>query len=333
MTQSTRRNPDRMIQSFLEAGPTELADRVFDAVLDDVHRHRQQAATGLWRIPTMSRSALVAAAAVAAVALVAVIIGVTNPFSGVGTTPTPTAQPSSTPAANLGEPIGNLVAGTYRTSSFTEPFTVDVPAMPSALATGPAVGDLWAGRKTLRIKLGVTPGATLGAVTIHDDVPLAANLCDAGQGLMSDVPSSVAAVGAWLTSSTGLGVAAGTTIEVDGRQGMSWDIALPAGCADAGSPDGAVVSLEAGEHHRVYAIPTGTDTIVIFTWGGAATGARARSISPTSTPGRTSSSPRCTSNRRIPLATGSPRGGSRGAISFPRGLQDLDILLYLYYGT
>jgi hypothetical protein len=266
MTPTTRRDPDRLIRSFLEAGPSELSDRVFDAILDDVHRHRQQAGSGLWRI-AMSRSGLVAAAAIAAVALVAVIIGVTHPFSGVGTNPTPTPRPSSTPAANLGEPIGNLTAGTYRTSSFTEPFTVDVPAMPSALATGPAVGDLWAGRKTLRIKLGVTADATLGAITIHDDVPLPANLCDAGKGLVSDVPSSVAAVGAWLTSSTGLGVGTGTNFEVDGRQGMSWDITLPAGCADAGSPDGAVVSLEAGEHHRVYAIPTATDTILIFTWG------------------------------------------------------------------
>lgn len=267
MTQTTRRDPDRLIRSFLEPGPSELSDRVFDAILDDVHRHRQQAATGLWRIPAMSRTALVAAAAVAAVALVAVIIGVTHLFSGVGTNPTPTARPSSTPAANLGEPIGDLTAGTYRTSRFTEPFTVDVPAEPAALAIGPAVGDLWNDLKTLRIKVGVTPGSTLGAVTIHDDVALPADICNASQGLISDVPASVAAVGAWLTSSTKLAVSAGSSLQIDGRAAMRWDISLPAGCADGGTATDAVVGFESGEHHRVYAIPTKTDTIVVFTWG------------------------------------------------------------------
>ena len=267
MTQSTRRDPDQLIRSFLQAGPTELADRVFDAILDDVHRHRQQAATGLWRIPSVSRYALVAATAVLAVALIAVVIGIAKPFSNVGNEGTPTPQPTASGAANLGEPIGRLTAGTYRASTFTEPFTVVIPPEPSALAAAPAVGDLWDDHKTLRVKLDVASGTAAGAVTIHDDVTLAADLCDGTQGVISDVPASVAAVGTWLTSSSGLTVSAGQPIEVDGRQGMSWDIGFPAGCATNGNAVGAVVGFDTGEHHRVYAIPTGNDVIIAFTWG------------------------------------------------------------------
>ena len=116
-------------------------------------------------------------------------------------------------------------------------------------------------------------------MTIHDDVSLAADLCDASKGLISDVPNSVAAVGSWLTSSTGLVMSAGTPIEVDGRQGMSWDMSLPIGCADNGGPSNAVVSFQAGEHHRVYAIPTGTDTIIVFTWGAGYGGAGEEKLS------------------------------------------------------
>jgi hypothetical protein len=268
MTPTTRRDPDRMIRSFLEAGPTELSDRVFDAILDDLHRHRQRAGNGLWRIPAMPRSALLAATVIAAVALVAIIIGVTHPFSGVGGKATPTPQPSQSPAANLGEPIGSLVAGTYRTSTFNQPFTAVLPAEPSTLSSaGPAVGDLWTDHKTFRIKLGEASGNAAGAVTIHDDVTLAADLCDGRQGVISDVPASVAAIGTWLTSSSGLTVSAGKPIAVDGRQGMSWDIGLPAGCATHGDAVGPVVGFQTGEHHRVYAIPAGTDTIIAFTWG------------------------------------------------------------------
>ncbi len=198
-----------------------------------------------------------------------------RPFSNVGTQPTQTP----TPAADLGEPIGNLTAGTYRASTFNEPLTVVVPAEPVTLAAGPAVGNLWTDHKTLRFKLDVASGTAAGAVTIHDDVSLAANLCDASKGLISDVPTSVAAVGAWLTKSTGLTVSGGTAITVDGRQGMWWDVALPAGCADTGGASNAVVGFEAGEHHRVYAIPTGADTIIAFTWGSGYGGAGEEKLS------------------------------------------------------
>lgn len=261
MTPTTRRDPDRLIRSFLEAGPTELADRVFNAILDDVHRHRQRAVIGPWRIHSMSRSTLITATVVAAVAIVLVAVGIAHPFSNVG------AQPTPTPAASRGEPIGDLTSGTYEALTFTQPFTLVIPPEPSALAAGTAVGDLWTDHKTLRIKVDVTPDSSGGAVTIHDDVKLAADLCDASKGLISDVPTSVDAVGSWLTSSAGLRVSAGRPIVVDGRQGMSWDIGLPTGCAEGGGASGAVIGFESGEHHRVYAIPTGTDTIIAFTWG------------------------------------------------------------------
>lgn len=209
----------------------------------------------------MSRSTLIAATLVAALALILVVIGITHPFSNVGNGPT------SSPAANLGEPIGELTSGTYTAATFTEPFSLVIPREPSSLAAGPTTGDLWEGHRTLRIKVGVTADLGIGALTIHDDVFLDADICDAGKGTIADVPTSVQAIGSWLTASSGLTVSEGRPILVGGREGMSWDIALPADCAVGGGAAGAVVGFESGEHHRVYAIPTGTDTIIAFTWG------------------------------------------------------------------
>ena len=52
-------------------------------------------------------------------------------------------------------------------------------------------------------------------------------------------------------------------LTVDGRTATAWDVTFGARCA--GSRDGPVY-MSAGDHHRFYAIPTGTDTILAITW-------------------------------------------------------------------
>ena len=100
------RDFDRIASAWLADGPTELSDRVLDAVVDQVHLTRQRRAVRApWRFPTMSMPARVAALVAVGVLAIAGVVA----LSGVGgqskTTPTPTRSTSVTPTGN-----GNLAA-------------------------------------------------------------------------------------------------------------------------------------------------------------------------------------------------------------------------------
>jgi hypothetical protein len=60
------RDLDRLMEAFLEDGPSVMADRVVEAIRDDIERTQQRAGFGPWRNPLMTRFAF-AAAIVAAV--------------------------------------------------------------------------------------------------------------------------------------------------------------------------------------------------------------------------------------------------------------------------
>ena len=64
----TTRDPDQLLDLFLEEGPAVLPDRVLEAVREDIHRHRQRTRIGLWRFTNM-RTYIAAAAVVAVVAI------------------------------------------------------------------------------------------------------------------------------------------------------------------------------------------------------------------------------------------------------------------------
>ena len=107
--------------------------------------------------------------------------------------------------------------------------------------------------------------ALWGGVTFHDDETLPADMCRPSKAIIQDVPATPADVGRWLGTGSGLAVSAPVTLTVDGREAMVWDTETAAGCdktADRPSP-----WFGAGEHHRIYAVPTGTDTILVITWG------------------------------------------------------------------
>src|SRR5439155_6926508 len=63
------RDADRLIQTFLSKGETDLPDRAFEAIRRDIHRTRQRVVLGPWREPDMSTIARVAIAAAAVVAI------------------------------------------------------------------------------------------------------------------------------------------------------------------------------------------------------------------------------------------------------------------------
>lgn len=146
---TARRDPDRLIQAYLEEGQTELPDRAYDAVRYEIDHTRQRAVFGPWRVPNMSNIGRFAMAA-AAVLLVAVVgIYLLPKGGGVGgpavsptqaptAAPSPTAVPTLAPspsptAAAVKLPVnGALAAGTYyiddRAMAQAERFTFTMPA-------------------------------------------------------------------------------------------------------------------------------------------------------------------------------------------------------------
>jgi hypothetical protein len=94
---STNRDFDRIAGAWLAEGPSELADRVLDAALDEVHLTNQRRRIAVpWRFPPMNTPLRV----VAAVAIIAVVgyAGLTFflPGNGPGSVPSPSPSPTPT---------------------------------------------------------------------------------------------------------------------------------------------------------------------------------------------------------------------------------------------
>ena len=148
-----------------------------------------------------------------------------------------------------------LVAGNrYRSISFTEPFDFVMPVADPNVP--PAVARFW-GKGVFKIGNGYS-----WTSFFVDDVPVAANVCDPSGGLFADVPATPSAVGAWLRGGRGITVTAERDLAVDGRAAKSFEIHGD-GCGTWTAP------LDPGEFYygfRVYAIPTGDDTILYLPW-------------------------------------------------------------------
>jgi len=139
------RQLSRVIERWLEDGPIQMPDRVFDGVAARIARQPQRPAWRLdWRRYSMNTN-FKSAAAIAAVLIVAVVGYNLLPTGSTGTggpapTPTPTASPTPT-AAPTGTPVvtgpvdlpeGPLAAGRYRIRPLNSPpslsIVADVPA-------------------------------------------------------------------------------------------------------------------------------------------------------------------------------------------------------------
>jgi len=112
---NARRDPDRLIHTFLMEGATELADDVYDTVRDRIEHKRQRAVIGPWRAPDVNPYLKIGLAA-AAVLVVAVVglrqFGSSN-VSGPGSGPTqvPTSTPAVTPVPSVASPSSAAVGG------------------------------------------------------------------------------------------------------------------------------------------------------------------------------------------------------------------------------
>ena len=98
---STNRDFDRITSGWLAEGPTELADRVLDAALDEVHLTNQRRRMAPWRIDTMSMPIRLAAG-IAVIAVLGVAgFALLNRGPAIGNSPGPT--PSASPIASPSE--------------------------------------------------------------------------------------------------------------------------------------------------------------------------------------------------------------------------------------
>jgi hypothetical protein len=159
---TARRDPDRLIQAFLDEGQAELPDRAYDAVRAEIDQTRQRVVIGPWRVPNMSNIGrfAMAAAAVLVVAVVGVFF-LSRP-GGVGgpqPSPTPTQNQTSSPipsASPVALYTGALEAGTYTVTPYSpssgghdcleppQPGCTESPANDSIRFTF-SVPDGWAG--------------------------------------------------------------------------------------------------------------------------------------------------------------------------------------------
>jgi hypothetical protein len=115
---TARRDHDRLVRSFLDEGPTQLADRSYDAVRSHIDRTRQRAVIGPWREPRMSNLGRLLIAAAAIVAVVVVGYNFLPGKGGVGgpgpvPTASPTPVPTPTPAPVALPAAGPLQPGSY----------------------------------------------------------------------------------------------------------------------------------------------------------------------------------------------------------------------------
>jgi hypothetical protein len=259
------RDPDRLIQAFLEEGPAVMTDRVLDAIREDVDETDQRAGIGPWRTIPMLRPILAAAAVVAAVAIGLVAYSAFGP--NIGSDPPP---PEPTPIPEAFPADGPLAVGTtYVVADFGEPVTFTVP---SSLSETDVLGDI-SDAGNFRVD-----AWDYGIVTFHDDVQIVDDVCNPTSAIQ--LPASSDDVATWLAGADGATVSDPMELTVAGRPALAFDVALGGDCVSGGDQpvSGTAFWFQAGEHHRIYAIPTDDDMILGVTWGTSSV-ARARSSS------------------------------------------------------
>jgi hypothetical protein len=124
---TSERDFDRIARAFMADGPTQLADRVLESSLADVHftRQRRVLLRAPWRTPVMNMYAKLAAAAVVVVAVGALGVWFLNPGTSsppVGAPTTPSASPSE-PAAPSAVPRSSSVLEGIPAPPLSQDFT------------------------------------------------------------------------------------------------------------------------------------------------------------------------------------------------------------------
>lgn len=149
---NARRDPDRLIHSFLLEGAEQLDDQIYDAVRAEIDQRRQRVVIGPWRMPDMNKFAFLGLGAAAVV--VALIIGtqLLGPAAPGGVGGAPSATPTATPSPT---PIGGTVQ--YRMDGL--PATTEIDAVADgASVSGTAVTSSPRGTHTVRLECAARNG-------------------------------------------------------------------------------------------------------------------------------------------------------------------------------
>ncbi len=260
---------EALLAAYLEEGMEVLPDRVADAVLDRVHRTRQRAPSGSWRMLLMPRRAFSAAVVIAVLVMgAAVWLAASGPNSDVGDSSQSPAPSVSSGLAEFPTATEDLMVGaSYRSTVFTQPITLTIPVFINEI--GAAEGGLFdrvSGSidddgHTLRIDLSPTDQA----ITIHDDATVNIDPCQP-TAAVQEIPGTPAAVGVWLHGIAGLEVTDLGDSGVDGR--TDYDVTTGSTCGDAEPPGNPDIWFQPSERYRIWAVPTGTDTILVVEWYG-----------------------------------------------------------------
>ena len=256
------RDPDGLIRAFLDEGPTDLADRSYDAVRSRIDRTRQRVVIGPWREPRMSNIARFAIAA-AAVLVVAVVgynflpggngPGATGPSPSPSPTATPTPTPTAAPTGPFALLAGSVPAGTYVTHPFLAPndsigFQVTLPA-------GWEAGAPSAGREPV----GVAPtapgyawpdGMSMGFLTITS---LEGDPCDWKEPTDIEVGPTVDELVMALAANPGYETTVPADVTLGGFGGKRIDVQVPAGLDLATCDDGQFHVWAMGDGQTIYA--------------------------------------------------------------------------------
>lgn len=146
----------------------------------------------------------------------------------------------------------------YDSLDFTEPFTFTNPAWDPAAPPADERHWGWGG---LRIA-----NRYSWSSSFHDDQPVSVDVCNPRGETLGDIPATPEAVGEWLQSGSAIDVAPAIPIQVDGRTALRYDVMLADRCRTFNA---ALAPPQFSLSFRVYAIPTGDDTIIYVLWSDA----------------------------------------------------------------
>jgi hypothetical protein len=233
------REIERLLDTWLGDGPTDVPDRVFDLVADRIARQPQRPAWRLtWRLHPLN-AYLKPLALVAATILVAFLgfnlIGgfktnsdVAAPSPSVTPSPSPTPSPTPSPAASP-SPLassaayacdsdrpcsGLLPAGTHASGSFSVPFTFTTP-------------DGWVNRADIpRAYTMDTSAGITAAVRVWSKIAIAEQTPECGPIVKAGAGHSVQDIVSFLRTHPGLDTTEPRPVEVDGYKGQSVDLGI-----------------------------------------------------------------------------------------------------------
>ena len=251
------REPDRLIDAFLGAGPTELPERTYDAVRDHIRHTRQRVVFGPWKEPNMSNLARIA---IAAVVVAAVGLGASQLLPG-------TSGPGGGPSASPSSAVSPTPSAAASASSVT-PFTLSIDKPFGARLDFQATsdfklwGDIGTGGKGW-FKYSVDPPNGIG-VTVWSVTNAKKDVC--GEYMDPPLGPSVDALADVLVAQAFTVVHEDSPVTLDGYSGRFLD--YTAGVGDCVKfqrwvTDGGIREALNGEHDRVWILDVEGFRVVI----------------------------------------------------------------------